>query len=95
MRGLFVTAMLVLGLVLGACGGTEEELPQPVPADELGKADLPDCTYKCVKCLPPKAPACDFLCFYVGKCDTRCTTFEYCNPGFVWNDIACRCLPDK
>lgn len=94
MRHLMITAMLLLGLLVGACGGTEDPAPEQAPTPELGKADALECTYKCVKCLPPKAPACDYHCFYVGKCESRCDGFEQCGIGYVWSEIACRCLPD-
>ena len=93
-RQIVIVFALLLGLLLVACGGTEEYPPEVTPTVE-GKADAPGCTYKCVKCLPPNAPACEYLCVYIGKCDTRCRTFEYCDVGYVWNGLACRCLPDK
>lgn len=64
-------------------------LEDVVPAGAL------ECTYKCIDCLPPSAPACEFLCVYIGKCESRCTGFEVCSEGFVWSEKACRCLPER
>jgi hypothetical protein len=64
-------------------------LAESVPTSAL------ECTYKCTKCLPPTKPECDYNCFYVGKCETRCTDFDICSDGFVWSETACRCLPEK
>jgi hypothetical protein len=66
----------------------------PFLADAIPASAL-QCTYKCIDCLPPNAPACEWLCVYIGKCESRCTGFEVCSSGFEWNENACRCLPDR
>lgn len=110
MRKLFsLTLLAAFAVVLGtSCGETPGEpvVDPPVAVDELldGSNEalstllansVPDCTYKCVKCLPPNAPACEYLCVYIGPCETRCTTFEVCSEGFIWSGRACRCLPEQ
>ena len=99
MRKLFsFTLLAAFFAVLGtSCGETPGEpvVDPPVAVDELLANSVPGCTYKCVKCLPPNAPACEYLCVYIGKCETRCRTFDVCSEGFLWSDRACRCLPEQ
>ena len=98
----------LLGTSCGVVGPTPSEpvLDATVTESELSDGSnealssllansVPGCTYKCIKCLPPNAPACEYLCVYIGKCDSRCTTVEVCSEGFSWSDRACRCLPEQ
>ena len=64
----------------------------PFIADAAPASAL-ECTYKCIKCLPPNAAACEWKCVYIGKCESRCTEFQTCAEGFEWSEAACRCVP--
>ena len=94
----FITSALMIAFLFGSCG-TEEALPgEEMAQDQVlteftASAGL-ECTYKCIKCLPPNAPACEFLCVYIGNCESRCPIFEECGPGYAFSEKACRCLPD-
>ena len=107
MRKPFVLApIVILAAFAYACADTDTVPTAPGGALDAPAAEtLPflaesvptsalECTYKCTKCLPPTKPECDYNCFYVGKCESRCTSFDICSYGFVWSETACRCLPD-
>jgi hypothetical protein len=43
-------------------------LDQGPPPTALAMEAEPFCVYKCIKCLPPNADACEFQCVYLGSC---------------------------
>lgn len=103
LSGVFIVA--ILAVVAAACSEADSipTTPQaesaapvvegpPFIAD-VAPASALECTYKCIKCLPPNAAACEFKCVYIGKCESRCTEFLTCSDGFEWSETACRCVP--
>jgi hypothetical protein len=100
-----VSTLAGLVMVAAACNQAPvEPLPlqpelavaeQSAMSEEIREAMGPECIFlKCTTC-PINAPECHQRCIWTGKCATRCPGVEACNPGYVWNERACRCLPDK
>ena len=93
MKRLLLLPLLALPLLVLSCD--EQTLTEPEPDQIATDAPLYDSPFGCsLKCTPCTSPRCNTVCNFIGKCESRCTATEDCNPGYIWHERACRCVPD-